>query len=76
MLKQTLSHKLLQKLSPQQIKLMKLIQLPMLELEQRIKEHIDRQGMVIITTHQAMTVSSFERYRLGSPDVGVELAAQ
>lgn len=41
MLKQQLSQKLLQKLSPQQIQLMKLIQLPTLALEQKIKEEIE-----------------------------------
>jgi len=41
MLKQNLSHKLLQKLSPQQIQLMKLLQVPTVELEQRIKEELE-----------------------------------
>lgn len=41
MLKQHLSQKLLQKLSPQQIQLMKLIQLPTLSLEQKIKEELE-----------------------------------
>ena len=41
MLKQRLEHKLLQKLSPQQIQLMKLLQVPTAELEQRIKEEIE-----------------------------------
>jgi RNA polymerase sigma-54 factor len=41
MLKQKLQQKLLQKLSPQQIQLMKLLQLPTLLLEQRIKEEIE-----------------------------------
>ncbi|NNC83403.1 MAG: RNA polymerase factor sigma-54 [Flavobacteriales bacterium] len=41
MLKQTLQQKLLQKLSPQQIQLMKLLQVPTVELEQRIKEEIE-----------------------------------
>jgi len=41
MLKQSLNHKLLQKLSPQQIQLMKLLQVPTMELEQRIKEEIE-----------------------------------
>lgn len=41
MLKQSQQLKLLQKLSPQQIQLMKLIQLPISELEQRIKEEIE-----------------------------------
>lgn len=40
MLKQHLSLKLQQKLSPQQIQLMKMLQLPTVEMEQRIKEEI------------------------------------
>ena len=35
-LRQSLQQKLLQKLSPQQIQLMKLLQVPTVELEQRI----------------------------------------
>lgn len=41
MLKQSLQQRLLQKLSPQQIQLMKLLQVPTVELEQRIKEEIE-----------------------------------
>jgi len=41
MLKQSLHHKLLQKLSPQQIQLMKLIQLPTQAFEERIKQEIE-----------------------------------
>lgn len=41
MLKQSLQQKLLQKLSPQQIQLMKLLQLPTVALEQRIKEELE-----------------------------------
>lgn len=41
MLKQSLQQKLLQKLSPQQIQLMKMIQLPTLGIEQRIKEEME-----------------------------------
>lgn len=41
MLKQSLQQKLLQKLSPQQIQLMKLLQVPTMELEQRIKEEME-----------------------------------
>jgi RNA polymerase sigma-54 factor len=40
-LKQIQSLKLLQKLSPQQIQLMKLLQLPTIALEQRIKEELE-----------------------------------
>lgn len=41
MLKQVLGQKLVQKLSPQQIQLMKLLQVPTMELNQRIKEEIE-----------------------------------
>jgi RNA polymerase sigma-54 factor len=41
MLKQGLQQKLLQKLSPQQIQLMKLLQVPTIALEQRIKEELE-----------------------------------
>ncbi|MCB9168801.1 MAG: RNA polymerase factor sigma-54 [Flavobacteriales bacterium] len=41
MLKQGLYQKLQQKLSPQQIQLMKLLQVPTVELEQRIKQEIE-----------------------------------
>jgi RNA polymerase sigma-54 factor len=40
-LRQTQHLKLLQKLSPQQIQLMKLLQLPTVALEQRIKEELE-----------------------------------
>ncbi|MDL2261892.1 RNA polymerase factor sigma-54 [Bacteroidales bacterium OttesenSCG-928-I21] len=41
MLKQNLQQKLLQKLSPQQIQVIKLLELPTLELEQRIKKELE-----------------------------------
>jgi len=41
MLKQSLQQKLFQKLSPQQIQLMKLLQVPTVALEQRIKEELE-----------------------------------
>ncbi len=41
MLKQRLTQKLIQKLSPQQIQLMKLLQVPTYSLEQRIKEELE-----------------------------------
>lgn len=41
MLKQSLNLKLLQKLSPQQIQLMKLIQLPTQEFEQKLKQELE-----------------------------------
>ncbi len=41
MLKQNLSQKMLQKLSPQQIQLMKLLQIPTATLDQRVKEELE-----------------------------------
>ena len=41
MLKQNLSQKQIQKLSPQQIQLMKLLQVPTVMLEQRIQEELE-----------------------------------
>ena len=41
MLKQSLQHKLLQKLSPQQIQLMKLIQMPTQAFEEKMKEELE-----------------------------------
>ncbi len=41
MLKQSIQQKLLQKLTPQQIQLMKLIQLPTVDFEQRVKQEIE-----------------------------------
>ena len=40
-LSQSLQQKLLQKLSPQQIQLMKLLQIPTAHLEERIKEELE-----------------------------------
>ena len=42
MLRQSLQQKLLQKLSPQQIQLMKLLQVPTANLEERIKEEREK----------------------------------
>ena len=41
MLKQNLGQKMLQKLSPQQIQLMKLLQIPTATLDQRVKEELE-----------------------------------
>jgi RNA polymerase sigma-54 factor len=41
MLKQKLSQKLLQKLSPQQIQMIKLLEIPTMQLEQRIKKELE-----------------------------------
>ena len=41
MLKQKLQQKLLQKLSPQQIQMIKLLEVPTLQIEQRIKKELE-----------------------------------
>src|SRR5210317_2133813 len=41
MLKQRLQQKLLQKLSPQQIQMIKLLEVPAIQLEQRIKKELE-----------------------------------
>ena len=41
MIRQSLNQKMLQKLSPQQIQLMKLLQIPTATLDQRIKEELE-----------------------------------
>ena len=55
MLKQNLTFKLSQKLSPQQIKLMKLIQLPTLDFEQRIKNEIEENPALETGTEEKLT---------------------
>ena len=41
MIKQSLEQKLEQKLTPQQIQMIKLLELPILELEQRVKQELE-----------------------------------
>jgi RNA polymerase sigma-54 factor len=41
MLKQRLQQKLLQKLSPQQIQMIKLLEVPTMQIEQRIKKELE-----------------------------------
>lgn len=61
MLKQSLHQKLAQKLSPQQIKLMKLIQLPTIELEQKVKEELEENPAIEeVTDHVAPEEDSFD----------------
>ncbi|WP_299057852.1 RNA polymerase factor sigma-54 [uncultured Polaribacter sp.] len=56
MLKQSLQYKLLQKLSPQQIQLMKLIQLPTQAFEERIKQEIEENPALETGKDDANTV--------------------
>ena len=50
MLRQTQQQKLTQKLSPQQIQLMKLLQIPTTQLEERIKEELEENPALEIDT--------------------------
>ena len=66
MLKQNLQFKLSQKLSPQQIQLMKLIQLPTMALEQRIKEEMNEnpalEGDLESNFDKAINLSKLDYY--------------
>ena len=61
MLKQFLQFKLSQKLSPQQIQLMKLIQLPTLAFEQRIKQELEENPALESGKDNMFAGSSFPR---------------
>jgi len=62
MLKQSLQQKLLQKLSPQQIQLMKLLQLPTVALEQRIKEELENNPALDEGAESEKTEEDEDRY--------------
>src|SRR6185312_15761670 len=53
MLKQSQQQKLLQKLSPQQIQLMKLLQIPTVNLEERIKEELEENPALEYSDNEA-----------------------
>lgn len=68
MLEQKLQQKLLQKLSPQQIQLIKMLEIPIMELEQRIKKELEENPALeegeeedeIISTPESENESDFE----------------
>lgn len=60
MLKQSLHQKLAQKLSPQQIKLMKLIQLPTIELEQRVKDELEENPAIEEVSDRTLDSEDYE----------------
>ena len=64
MLKQSLHQKLAQKLSPQQIKLMKLIQLPTIELEQKVKDELEENPAIEEVTDRSSDISDGEGYEV------------
>lgn len=64
MLKQSLQHKLLQKLSPQQIQLMKLIQLPTQAFEERLKQEIEENPALDTEKRKAIVLTTSSTMRL------------
>ena len=60
MLSQQLNQRLLQKLSPQQIQLMKLLQIPTVSLEQRIKEELEQNPALEEGDELGDSVSDYE----------------
>ena len=68
MLKQSLQQKLAQKLSPQQIKLMKLIQLPTIELEQKVKDELQENPAIEEVTDMSSDISDGEGYEVRGKD--------
>ena len=61
MLKQSLKLKLSQKLSPQQIQLMKLIQLPVLDFEQKLKQEIEENPALEIKDQNTNDNDDYEK---------------
>ncbi|MBI5218083.1 MAG: RNA polymerase factor sigma-54 [Bacteroidia bacterium] len=61
MLDQKLQQRLLQKLSPQQIQLIKLLEIPTMELEQRIKKEIEENPLLEVTDESDEQVESIEK---------------
>ncbi len=69
MLKQRLQQKLLQRLSPQQIQMIKLLEIPTIELEQRIKKEIE-ENPVLDTTPQESDQDSNKDDEVKESDIG------
>ena len=69
MLKQQLQLKLAQKLSPQQIQLMKLIQLPTLDFEQRLQNELEENPALETGKEQTSQEDSFDQEYEGNTEV-------
>lgn len=69
MLKQSLSQKMLQKLSPQQIQLMKLLQIPTAILDQRIQEELESNPALEEGEHDEEVYDDYETTEGDSPEV-------
>jgi RNA polymerase sigma-54 factor len=68
MLNQSLQQKLLQKLSPQQIQLMKLLQVPTIALEQRIKEEMELNPALEDLVDEDENTDDFDDYDADTDD--------
>jgi len=68
MLNQKLSHKMLQRLSPQQIQLMKLLQIPTATLDQRISEELEANPALDEGEESEETTEDFESYASADSD--------
>lgn len=68
MLNQRLQQKLLQKLSPQQILLMKLLQIPTVGLEQRIKQEIEDNPALEVDSNDSLEQEDFDEKSDGDSD--------
>ncbi len=68
MLKQGLHQKLLQKLSPQQIQLIKLLEVPTIQLEQRIKREIEENPVLEEGNEDELEFSTYEKNDSDSED--------
>ncbi len=71
MLKQKLQQKLLQKLSPQQIQMIKLLEVPTLQLEQRIKKEME-DNPVLEEGNEDQIGDTAEESQEDGPDEGTE----
>jgi RNA polymerase sigma-54 factor len=61
MLKQKLQQKLLQKLSPQQIQMIKLLEIPTIQLEQRIKKELEENPLLEEGSEDELTLKENEQ---------------
>jgi len=61
MLKQKLQQKLLQKLSPQQIQMIKLLEIPTIQLEQRIKKELEENPLLEEGSEEETTLKESEQ---------------
>jgi RNA polymerase sigma-54 factor len=61
MLKQKLQQKLLQKLSPQQIQMIKLLEIPTIQLEQRIKKELEENPLLEEGSEEETTLKETEQ---------------